>query len=256
MAFCEGSGLLRRVWLHPSRWPSWGMGQGTGEESHSSAPDPEGLQQKVGAEEGPGRVAGGHVGRLGSAGRPPSPADPRLTLRLPAILAHPWPHIPPRLSFPSTNIEKINSVAKRGRPRVPLHTTASLGSRAGGDPAFLSLRVNRRESKYWLLWRPPQPVPRGQGCLLPEERDSRGRQVPIPGRGGCTNLALRPGSARSPPWSEPAPRGRRCPGTVGTGEATWVTSWRVSLCRALAAVGWGHSWCAARAACPSAYCCI
>lgn len=35
---------------------------------------------------------------------------------------------------------------------------------------------------------------------------------------------------------------------AGTGKATWVTSWRVNFCRALAAVDWGHGWCAARAA--------
>lgn len=27
---------------------------------------------------------------------------------------------------------------------------------------------------------------------------------------------------------------------AGTGEAMWVTSWRISLCQAVAVVGWGH----------------
>lgn len=28
------------------------------------------------------------------------------------------------------------------------------------------------------------------------------------------------------------------------------------MCQAVAAVGWGHGWCAARAACPYVYCCM
>lgn len=63
MAFCEGSGLLQLVQLHPSRWLSQGMRQGTEEETHTSTSDPQGLQQKVGAEEGLGRGVHRAVGK-------------------------------------------------------------------------------------------------------------------------------------------------------------------------------------------------
>lgn len=62
------------------------------------------------------------------------------------------------------NIKKINSVAEKGRPRIPPHTTPSLGSCTGGDPTFLSLRVNQRENKCWLLQGLPQPAARAASC--------------------------------------------------------------------------------------------
>lgn len=154
MAFFEGSGLLQHVWLHPSRWPSCRMR--TDRDRRPTAVLP--------VQGTPGRMAGVCVWWLGSAGQPSSLADPWLTL--PAPPAHLWPRIPlPQLSFPSTNIEKINKAAARGCPRAPLHTATSPGSRAGADPAFLSPRVNWRESKYWLLWGLPQPVARDASCL-------------------------------------------------------------------------------------------